>query len=169
MASEIAEEQKHRINEKDIFKAVTKLHQRVKGAYAAIGMIPGYGIFGFRDPNGIRPLILGERTTKDGTKYMLTSESVALTALGYKITRDVEPGETVVIDREGQVHSQQCSNNSRLSPCIFEFVYFARPDSIIDNISVYKSRLRMGEKLADKIKSKSKKNGSNLIFPINLE
>ena len=85
LASEIAEEQKHRINENDIFKAVTKLHLRVKGAYAAIGMIPGYGIFGFRDPNGIRPLILGERTTSEGTKYMLTSESVALTALGYKI------------------------------------------------------------------------------------
>ena len=85
---------------------------------------------------------------------MLTSESVALTALGYKITRDIAPGEAVVIDRKGQVHSHQCSTNSRLSPCIFEFVYFARPDSIIDNISVYKSRLRMGEKLADKIKSK---------------
>ena len=107
LASELAEGQKHRINEGDIFKAVTKLHKRVKGAYAAIGMIPGYGIFGFRDPNGIRPLILGERTTKEGTKYMLTSESVALTALGYKITRDVKPGEAVVIDREGNVHSQQ--------------------------------------------------------------
>ena len=108
----------------------------MKGAYAAIGMIPGYGIFGFRDPNGIRPLILGERTTREGTKYMLTSESVALTALGDKITRDVAPGEAIVIDRKGQVHSHQCSEYPRLSPCIFEFVYFARPDSIIDNISV---------------------------------
>ena len=166
LASEIAEGQKHRINERDIFKAVTKLHKRVKGAYAAIGMIPGYGIFGFRDPNGIRPLILGERTTKKGTKYMLTSESVALTALGYKITRDVKPGEAVVIDREGNVHSQQCSDSSTLSPCIFEFVYFARPDSIIDNISVYKSRLRMGEKLAEKIKSKWSEETIDVVMPV---
>ena len=166
LASELAEGQKHRINEGDIFKAVTKLHKRVKGAYAAIGMIPGYGIFGFRDPNGIRPLILGERTTKDGTKYMLTSESVALTALGYKITRDVKPGETIVIDRTGNVHSQQCSDSSTLSPCIFEFVYFARPDSIIDNISVYKSRLRMGEKLAEKIKSKWSEETIDVVMPV---
>ena len=166
LASEIAEGQKHRINEKDIFKAVTKLHKRVKGAYAAIGMIPGYGIFGFRDPNGIRPLILGERTTKKGTKYMLTSESVALTALGYKITRDVKPGEAIVIDREGNVHFQQCSDSSTLSPCIFEFVYFARPDSIIDNISVYKSRLRMGEKLAEKIKSKWSDEIIDVVIPV---
>ena len=166
LASEIAEGQKHRINERDIFKAVTKLHKRVKGAYAAIGMIPGYGIFGFRDPNGIRPLILGERTTKKGTKYMLTSESVALTALGYKITRDVKPGEAVVIDREGNVHSQQCSDSSTLSPCIFEFVYFARPDSIIDNISVYKSRLRMGEKLAEQIKSKWSEETIDVVMPV---
>ena len=166
LASEIAEGQKHRINERDIFKAVTKLHKRVKGAYAAIGMIPGYGIFGFRDPNGIRPLILGERTTKKGTKYMLTSESVALTALGYKITRDVKPGEAIVIDREGNVHSQQCSDSSTLSPCIFEFVYFARPDSIIDNISVYKSRLRMGEKLAEKIKSKWSEETIDVVMPV---
>ena len=166
LASEIAEEQKHRINEHDIFNAVTKLHKRVKGAYAAIGMIPGYGIFGFRDPNGIRPLILGERTTKNGTKYMLASESVGLTALGFKITRDVEPGEAIVIDRKGNVHSQQCSDNSVLSPCIFEFVYFARPDSIIDKISVYKSRLRMGERLAIKIKSEWQYEEIDVVMPI---
>ena len=166
LASEIAEEQKHRINERDIFKAVTKLHQRVKGAYAAIGMIPGYGIFGFRDPNGIRPLILGERTTTEGTKYMLTSESVALTALGYKITRDVDPGETVVIDRKGQVHSHQCSANSRLSPCIFEFVYFARPDTIIDGISVYSARMKMGKSLAKKITNEWKDHDIDVVMPI---
>ena len=166
LASEIAEEQKHRINENDIFNAVTKLHKRVKGAYAAIGMIPGYGIFGFRDPHGIRPLILGERTTRSGTKYMLASESVGLTALGFKITRDVEPGEAIVIDRKGNVHSQQCSDNSILSPCIFEFVYFARPDSIIDKISVYKSRLRMGERLAIKIKSEWQYEEIDVVMPI---
>ena len=129
-------------------------------------MIPGYGIFGFRDPNGIRPLILGERVTKKGTQYMLASESVALTALGFKITRDVKPGEAVVIDRNGEVHSQQCSENSVLSPCIFEFVYFARPDSIIDNISVYKSRLRMGEKLAEKIKSDWSEENIDVVMPV---
>ncbi|MDA9060295.1 amidophosphoribosyltransferase [Candidatus Thioglobus sp.] len=166
LASEIAEEQKHRINENDIFNAVTKLHKRVKGAYAAIGMIPGYGIFGFRDPHGIRPLILGERTTRNGTKYMLASESVGLTALGFKITRDVEPGEAIVIDRKGNVHSQQCSDNPILSPCIFEFVYFARPDSIIDKISVYKSRLRMGERLAIKIKSEWQYEEIDVVMPI---
>ena len=166
LASGIAEEQKHRINETDIFKAVTKLHQRVKGAYAAIGMVPGYGIFGFRDPHGIRPLILGERITDKGTKYMIASESVALTALGYKVKRDVKPGEAVVIDRKGNVHAQQCSEKSELNPCIFEFVYFARPDSIIDNISVYKSRLRMGEKLAEKIKSIWSKETIDVVMPV---
>jgi len=166
LASGIAEEQKHRINETDIFKAVTKLHQRVKGAYAAIGMVPGYGIFGFRDPHGIRPLILGERITDKGTKYMIASESVALTALGYKVKRDVKPGEAVVIDRKGNVHAQQCSEKSELNPCIFEFVYFARPDSIIDNISVYKSRLRMGEKLAEKIKSIWSKETIDVVIPV---
>ena len=166
LASGIAEEQKHRINETDIFKAVTKLHQRVKGAYAAIGMVPGYGIFGFRDPHGIRPLILGERITDKGTKYMIASESVALTALGYKIKRDVRPGEAVVIDRKGNVHAHQCSEKSELNPCIFEFVYFARPDSIIDNISVYKSRLRMGEKLAEKIKSIWPKEIIDVVMPV---
>ena len=166
LASGVAEEQKHRINETDIFKAVTKLHQRVKGAYAAIGMVPGYGIFGFRDPHGIRPLILGERITDKGTKYMIASESVALTALGYKVKRDVKPGEAVVIDRKGNVHAQQCSEKSELNPCIFEFVYFARPDSIIDNISVYKSRLRMGEKLAEKIKSIWSKETIDVVMPV---
>jgi len=166
LASEIAKQQKSRIDEEDIFAAVGKLHQRVKGAYAAIGIIPGYGIFGFRDPNGIRPLILGERTTEKDTKYMLASESVALTALGYTITRDVEPGEVVVIDRKGKIHAQQCAKNPELTPCIFEFVYFARPDSIIDKVSVYKSRLRMGDRLADKIKKDWKDETIDVVIPI---
>jgi len=166
LASEIAKQQKSRIDEGDIFAAVGKLHQRVKGAYAAIGMIPGYGIFGFRDPNGIRPLILGERTTDKDTKYMLASESVALTALGYTIIRDVEPGEAVVIDRKGKIHTQQCAKNPELTPCIFEFVYFARPDSIIDKISVYKSRLRMGDRLSDKIKIDWADEKIDVVIPI---
>ena len=165
-ASELAKLQKHRINEQDIFTAVAKVHKRVKGAYASIGMIPGYGIFGFRDPNGIRPLILGHRTTKGGTKHMLASESVALTALGYEITRDVAPGEAVVIDREGNIFTQQCAPNTKYSPCIFEFVYFARPDSVIDNISVYKSRLRMGEKLAENIRKNWSDDRIDVVIPI---
>ncbi|KAA0446603.1 MAG: amidophosphoribosyltransferase [Candidatus Thioglobus sp.] len=151
LAGELAKLGKQRINEKDIFASITQVHKRARGAYAAIGMVPGYGIFGFRDPNGIRPLIIGKRTTKGGTKYMLASESVALSALGYKVIRDIAPGEAVVIDRKGKVFTQQSAENPQYAPCIFEFVYFARPDSVIDNISVYKSRLRMGEKLAEKI------------------
>ena len=165
-ASELAKLQKQRINEDDIFASVTQVHKRVRGAYAAIGMIPGYGIFGFRDPNGIRPLILGKRTTKGGTKYMLASESVALTALGYKITRDIKPGEAVIIDRKGDVHTRQCAENINHSPCIFEFVYFARPDSVIDNISVDKSRLRMGEKLADNIERNWSDEKIDVVIPI---
>ncbi len=165
-ASELAKLQKHRINEQDVFFSIKQVHKRVRGAYACIGMIPGYGVFGFRDPNGIRPLILGKRTTEKGTKYMLASESVALSALGYEITCDVKPGETVVINRKGQVFIQQCADNAKYSPCIFEFVYFARPDSVIDNISVYKSRLRMGDKLAAKIKRKWQDRNVDVVIPI---
>ncbi len=165
-ASELAKLQKQRINESDIFNSVSQVHKRVRGAYAAIGMIPGYGIFGFRDPNGIRPLILGKRITKGGTKYMLASESVALRALGYKITQDIKPGEAVVIDRIGNIFIKQCTEKAKYSPCIFEFVYFARPDSVIDNISVYKSRLRMGEKLAEKIHKEWDIDNIDVIIPI---
>ena len=142
------------------------MNKRVKGAYASIGMLPGYGIFGFRDPNGIRPLILGKRKTVGGTKYMLASESVALTALGYEVTRDVAPGEAVVINRKGEVYAHQCSENPKHSPCIFEYVYFARPDSVIDQISVYKSRLRMGQKLAEKIKREWPEDEIDVVIPI---
>ncbi|WP_428086513.1 amidophosphoribosyltransferase [Candidatus Thioglobus sp.] len=165
-ASELAKLQKQRINEKDIFDSVKQVHKRVRGAYATIGMIPGYGIFGFRDPNGIRPLILGKRVTNDSTKYMLASESVALTALGYEITQDIKPGEAVVVDRKGNIFIQQCAQNPKYSPCIFEFVYFARPDSVIDDISVYKTRLRMGERLADKIRKKWSQEKIDVVIPI---
>lgn len=165
-ASELTKLQKQRINEQDIFASVKQVHRRVRGAYATIGMIPGYGIFGFRDPNGIRPLILGKRTTKGGTKYMLASESVALTALGYEITQDIKPGEAVVINRKGEVFIQQCAQNPKYSPCIFEFVYFARPDSIIDDISVYKARLRMGERLAAKIQKEWCNEKIDVVIPI---
>jgi amidophosphoribosyltransferase len=165
-ASELAKLQKLRINEHDIFASVAKVHQRVSGAYACIGMIPGFGVFGFRDPNGIRPLILGSRKTCKGIKYMLASESVALTALGYEIMRDVAPGEVVVITRDGRIFTQICAEKTTHTPCIFEFVYFARPDSVIDDISVYKTRLRMGEKLAKKIQDTWQDEQIDVVIPI---
>lgn len=136
----------------DIFTAMMAVYQRIEGAYAVVAMITGYGILAFRDPNGIRPLIYGERLAEDGgTEYMIASESVALTASGFNIVRDVQPGEAIFIDQNNQLFSKQCAESKPFTPCIFEYVYFARPDSIIDNISVYKARMRMGEKLAQKI------------------
>ena len=135
----------------DIFHAVSRVHDRCKGAYGVVAMITGHGVVGFRDPNGIRPLIYGSRETEEGTEYIIASESVAITALGFKIERDVAPGEAIFIDSQGQLFTQQCAKNPSYRPCIFEYVYFARPDAIIDGISVYKSRLRMGETLAAKI------------------
>jgi amidophosphoribosyltransferase len=165
-AHEISWAKKYRIDEQDIFKAVTSVHKRVKGAYSVVSMITGFGIIGFRDPYGIRPLIVGKRTTQGGDKFMIASESVALTALGYEIVRDVAPGEAVVITKNGEVFFQQCSNSVNHSPCIFEFVYFARPDSIIDNISVYKSRLRMGERLAAKVAKELSNEIIDVVIPI---
>ena len=135
----------------DIFDVVARVHERCKGAYAVVAMITGQGIVGFRDPNGIRPLIYGSRETEQGTEYILASESVAITALGFKVERDVLPGEAIFIDEAGQLHTKQCATNYQYNPCIFEYVYFARPDATIDGISVYKARLKMGEKLAQKI------------------
>lgn len=136
----------------DIFRAVKRLYQRCEGAYAVVSMITGQGLLAFRDANGIRPLVYGERQTSDGKKeYMIASESVALTALGFKLVDDVKPGQAVFIDLDNQLHICQCGDPQKYSPCIFEYVYFARPDSIMDNISIYKARLRMGEKLAQKI------------------
>ncbi len=135
----------------DVFQAVTGVHRRCRGAYAVVIMIAGYGILGFRDPHGIRPLIYGERKTEQGSEFMIASESVALDVLGFDLVRDIAPGEAVFIDKSGLFHAQQCAEQIDHCPCIFEYVYFARPDSIIDRISVYKARLRMGEKLAQKV------------------
>ncbi|WP_216934295.1 MULTISPECIES: amidophosphoribosyltransferase [unclassified Acinetobacter] len=135
----------------DIFHAVTRVHERCKGAYGVVAMITGQGLVGFRDPNGIRPLIYGSRETEQGMEYIIASESVAITALGFKVERDIQPGEAIFIDLEGNFFTKQCAVNAKYRPCIFEYVYFARPDAIIDGISVYKARLKMGEKLAQKI------------------
>jgi len=134
-----------------IFHAVTAVHRRCRGAYAVAGLVTGYGIVGFRDPHGIRPLVFGRRESDAGTEYMFASESVALDVLGFELVRDVAPGECIVVTRDGDVFSQQCAAHPQHAPCIFEFVYFARPDSIMDGIYVHKTRLRMGERLAAKM------------------
>lgn len=151
----------------DIFAAVAAVHRRCRGGYAAVAMISGYGLVAFRDPFGIRPLVIGQRTSEGGRiDYMIASESVALDVIGYKLMRDVHPGEAVYIDPQGQLHTRQCADHPQLSPCMFEFVYFARPDSIIDGISVYKARLRMGDALADKISRDWPNNDIDVVIPI---
>ena len=150
-----------------VFEAVRQVHRRCKGAYAVVAMITGYGIVGFRDPNGIRPLAFGRG--KDelwGADYMIASESVALVAQGFTIERDVAPGEAVYIDTSGNCHTQQCSENPLLSPCIFEHVYLARPDSIVDEVSIYKARLRMGDMLAKKILRLRPDHDIDVVMPI---
>ncbi|MFN3712923.1 MAG: amidophosphoribosyltransferase [Alcanivoracaceae bacterium] len=150
----------------DIFEAVSRVHGRVEGAYAVIAMITGYGILAFRDPHGIRPVCYGRRDTPDGPEYMIASESVALSGVGFHLVRDLEPGEAIYISAEGEVYTRQCVANARLTPCIFEHVYLARPDSIIDGISVYKARLRMGEKLAEKILREWADHDIDVVIPI---
>lgn len=157
---------KLQIDAEDIFTAITKLHRRCRGGYAAVAMIAGVGILGFRDPHGIRPIVFGERKTKRGTEYIIASESVAIDALGFKLVRDIEPGEVVFIEASGKLHTRQCADTPLLSPCIFEYVYLARPDSIIDGISVYKARLRMGEKLAAKIMKLWPDHDIDVVIPI---
>ena len=165
-AHELQLQDKLRIDEQDIFRAVEGVHRRCRGGYAAVAMIPGFGVFGFRDPYGIRPIVYGKRETDGGTEYMIASESVALDTLGFDLIADVAPGECVLITVDGHLYTQQCAAQPVLSPCIFEFVYFARPDSIIDNISVHKARSRMGKKLAAKIKREWPEHDIDVVIPI---
>ncbi|CAB3770316.1 amidophosphoribosyltransferase [Paraburkholderia humisilvae] len=134
-----------------VFKAVSGVHRRVHGSYAIVSLIAGYGLVGFRDPFGIRPLCIGKLETAHGTEWMLASESVALEGIGFEFVRDVQPGEAIFIDLEGNFYAQQCATNPSLNPCIFELVYLARPDSVLDGVPVYNARLRMGDYLAEKI------------------
>ncbi|RZA02645.1 MAG: amidophosphoribosyltransferase [Moraxellaceae bacterium] len=150
----------------DIFAAVAGVHNRITGGYAVVSLIAGYGLIAFRDPNGIRPLVYGTRESSEGTEYMIASESVALDVLGFHLIDDVAPGEAIYITEGGQLHRRQCAKHSRLAPCIFEHVYFARPDSIMDGISVYKARLRQGEKLADKILRERPDHDIDVVIPI---
>jgi amidophosphoribosyltransferase len=155
-----------RLDVQTIFDAVSGVHQRCRGAYAVVAMIAGYGLLAFRDIYGIRPLVVGVHETEQGTEYLVASESVALDTLGFKFLRDVAPGEAVFIDFDGNFYSQLCSDKASLNPCIFEYVYLARPDSVIDGVSVYETRLYMGEYLADKLKRIWEKVDIDVVIPI---
>jgi len=155
-----------RLTPESIFAAVAGVHRRCRGAYAVVASIAGYGLLAFRDPYGIRPLVVGQAQTEHGVDTMVASESVALDTLGYRLVRDVMPGEAILIDFDGSFHSRQCAENPSLNPCIFEYVYLARPDSVIDGISVYETRLRMGDSLAEKIRSDHADLDIDVVIPI---
>ena len=158
---------KMELRPEDIFSAVRKTHQQIRGAYAVVSLVIGHGLIGFRDPNGIRPLILGRRIDEQGqVEYMLASESVALDAIGFETVRDVAPGEAIYITEQGQLFSEQCAENPQMSSCIFEYVYFARPDSCIDKVSVYAARLNMGRKLGQKIAREWEDLDVDVVIPI---
>jgi amidophosphoribosyltransferase len=165
-AQELQKYDAYRVHPEEIFAAVEGVHKRCVGAYAVIAMITRDGIVGFRDPHGIRPLIFGKRETEQGTDYMLASESVALVTQGYEIVRDIEPGEAIFITHKGEVHTRQCSSNPVYNTCIFEYVYFARPDSVIDKVYVHKARMRMGHNLAEKVKREWPNHDIDVVIPI---
>ncbi|WOH37596.1 amidophosphoribosyltransferase [Thalassotalea fonticola] len=150
----------------EIFKAVSNVHRHVRGAYATVALIVGHGLVAFRDPHGIRPLAFGKRETEKGTEYMVASESVALDACDFEFIRDVAPGEAIFITEDGQLFSQQCAQNPAYNPCIFEFVYFARPDSTMDKMSVYGSRVEMGTALGKKISREWEEDQIDVVIPI---
>ncbi|PID33906.1 MAG: amidophosphoribosyltransferase [Thiotrichales bacterium] len=165
-AQELQKYKAYSVHPEEVFAAVEGVHKRCVGAYAVIAMITRDGIVGFRDPNGIRPLIFGKRESEEGTDYMLASESVALVTQGYEIVRDIEPGEAIYIDKAGEVHTKQCSTKATYNTCIFEYVYFSRPDSIIDEVYVHKARMRMGHKLAEKIQKVWPDHDIDVVIPI---
>ena len=156
----------HQLDPAAIFAAVAGVHRRCRGAYAVVAMIAGYGLLAFRDPYGIRPLVFGCADTEQGIEYLVASESVALDTLGFKLVRDIAPGEAVFIDENSNFYSKQCAANPTLNPCIFEYVYLARPDSVMDGISVYETRLNMGESLADKITKTMRHLDIDVVIPI---
>ena len=154
------------LSPEEIFNAVRVVHKRIKGSYAVVALIAGHGLLAFRDPFGIRPLCFGEGTSSEGQEVMVASESVALEGTGHRLVRDVAPGEAIFIDLEGKIHSQQCAENPSLNPCMFEYVYLARPDSIMDGVSVYQARLNMGETLAQRLISTMPPNEIDVVIPI---
>lgn len=167
LAHEIEKTSRNAILNTDMaFDAVSGVHRRCKGAYAVVAMIANFGLLAFRDPNGIRPLVIGKQETDKGTEYIVASESVALDVLGFTLLRDVEPGEAVFIDMDGHMFSRQCADAPKLNSCIFEYVYLARPDSVIDGVSVYQTRLDMGITLAEKIKKEWADKHIDVVIPI---
>ncbi|MEM9387370.1 MAG: amidophosphoribosyltransferase [Pseudomonadota bacterium] len=167
LAQELVTRARPTIAPEDAFAAVRSVHKRCRGSYAAVALITGHGVLGFRDPHGLRPLVLGSRKTSEGSEYMMASESVALDICGFELERDVRPGEAVFIDMAGRLHAEDCTEQAvEHTPCIFEYVYFARPDSIIDGISVYRARMRMGEKLADKIARERPDHDIDCVIPV---
>ncbi|OHX10669.1 amidophosphoribosyltransferase [Chromobacterium sphagni] len=166
-AHELAQRVKgHELSVDAVFGAIEAVHRRVRGAYAVVAMIAGYGLVAFRDTNGIRPLVIGVNDSQDKTEYMLASESVALDCSGFSLLRDVQPGEGVFISFDGEFHARPCAKDTRHAPCLFEYVYFARPDSVIDGVSVYQSRLNMGERLAEKIRRDLPALDIDVVIPI---
>lgn len=163
----LQEKAKKHLNPEQIFSATSRVYKRIEGGYAVMAMIAGHGLLAFRDPNGIRPLVVGTRKEKNKpTEYIIASESVAIQTMGFELLRDVQPGEAIFIDEKThKIHSKQCVEATP-TPCIFEFIYLARPDSLIDGISVYKTRIRMGQKLAKQIKEDPKKPEIDVIIPI---
>lgn len=152
-----------------IFEAVTRTHRRIEGAYAVISIIAGYGLLAFRDPFGIRPLIIGRRRAAapgDTDEWVVASESLVLENADYEVVREVEPGEAVFITNDGELFSQQCADDTQLTPCAFEYVYLARPDSVMNGVSVYESRLRMGDRLADTIAKHVPLDEIDVVMPI---
>ncbi len=149
-----------------VFKAVGAVHRRIRGSYAVIALIAGQGLLAFRDPYGIRPLCFGEGQSADGYAVMIASESVALEGTGHKLTRDVAPGEAIFIDLQGKLHSRQCAESPSLNPCMFEYVYLARPDSVLDGVSVYHARLNLGETLAQRVINTMPPSDIDVVIPI---
>jgi len=149
-----------------VFGAVSAVHKRLKGSYAVVALIAGHGLLAFRDPFGIRPLAFGELQTDEGVEYMVASESVAIEGTGRHVVRDLAPGEAIFIDIDGRLHAQQCAEHPTLNPCMFEYVYLARPDSVLDGISVYQARLNLGETLAQRVISTIPPSDIDVVIPI---
>ncbi|EGQ7644925.1 amidophosphoribosyltransferase [Vibrio cholerae] len=157
---------KGNVTAEDVFRAISNVHRTIRGAYAVAAMIIGHGMIAFRDPHGIRPLCLGKREVNGQLEYMVASESVALDAVGFDFVRDVAPGEAIYATFDGELYTKQCADNPALNPCIFEFVYFARPDSFIDKISVYSARVEMGKRLGERIKNDYSDLDIDVVIPI---
>lgn len=167
LAWQLSKVQSKNLSYDDIFKAICGVNEEIRGAYAVVSMIIGVGIVAFRDPFGIRPLVLGKRVDEKGrSEYMVSSESVALDVENFKLVRDIEPGEAIIITPEGKLYSSMCAKNAKLKPCIFEYVYFSRPDSIMNGVSVYASRVNMGTKLAAKIQREYSSLDIDVVIPI---